>query len=125
MTATVTSPAVAVQVAKKQEPNLIEQVISVIEGLDLKVLESSASIEDIDLRRNEIAKHLIEVATKKSLLKGIKSVSTMREKVYDTLAVKTASSRKMYLALGMKITVIDNLKNKNKLIEITKWRIKA
>ena len=122
MTATITSPAVATQ---KQEPNLIEQVISVIEGLDLKVLESSASIEDIDLRRNEIAKHLIEVASKKSLLKGIKSVSTMREKVYDTLAVKTASSRKMYLALGMKITVIENIKNKDKLIEATKWRIKA
>lgn len=119
-----TPAAIAVPVAKKQEPNLIEQVISVIEGADLRVLESSASIENIDLRRNEIAKHLIEVATNKSLLKGIKSVSTMREKVYDTLAVATASSKKMYLALGMKITAIDNLKNKDKLIEVTKWRIK-
>jgi hypothetical protein len=106
------------------EPNAIEEVISVIEMADLNVLESAKQIEDINLRRNTIAEHLIDVAHQNGLMKSTKKPLTMREKVYNVLATTTSDSRKLYLALAMKTDVLDNIKNKAELIEANKWRIK-
>ncbi len=118
MTAVATSNVVV------QEPNMIEQVLMVIEEMDPAVIESSKQIEDINLRRDTLAKHMIEKAKDLGVMKTTKSPSTMRERVYDILATKTVNSRKIFLALSMKEDVIKGIKNVDKLIEATKWRIK-
>ena len=107
-----------------QEPSQIEEVLKVIENIDLNVLESTKQIEDIELRRNEIGKHLIEVAKNLSLMKGVKSPSTMREKVYDVIAAKTSASKKLFAKFSLNVSILDNVTNLDKLIEATKWKIK-
>jgi hypothetical protein len=106
------------------EKNVIEEVLEVIDLADLNVLESAKQIEDVNLRRNTIAEHLISVAHNSGLLKSVKSPSTMRERVYSVLATKTSDSKKMYLKLGMTKDVLDTVNNVAAVIEANAWRIK-
>ena len=106
------------------EKNVIEEVLEVIDMADLNILESAKQIEDVNLRRNTIAEHLIQVAHNAGLLKSVKSPSTMRERVYSVLATKTSDSKKMYLKLGMTKDILDTATNVAAIIEANAWRIK-
>ena len=77
---------------KESDIDVITSLLDVIDNVDIKQVEKLASIDDTELKRSNIAKHIIDVAHKLNALKSVHSVSTMRELLYSLIAVETKKS---------------------------------
>ena len=98
-----TSKATVVE-SKKEEKQEVKDIITtlldVMEAIDVDALNKVKEEQDTELRRSGIANLIIKTAHASNQLAGIKTVSTMREVVYNLLATDTQRSQAFHRELG-------------------------
>jgi hypothetical protein len=77
---------------KKEEVNLIDALLKVIDAVDTKAIDNASKETDTELLRSNLAKLVIDTAHKLNELKSVSSVSTMREMLYNLIAIETKKS---------------------------------
>ncbi len=76
--------------------NVIDAILESIETLEAGRIETLSKEADTEIRRSNLAKAVIDAAHKLNELKGIKSVSTMRETLYNLIAMDTNKSKEFH-----------------------------
>ena len=85
-------------------PDVITSVLNSIKHIDAGSLEKASKLEDTEMRRTALAKLIMNSAHKNEMLKGVKSVSTMREILYNLIAVKTLRAKEFHKNLNAKLS---------------------
>jgi hypothetical protein len=86
-------------VEPKDDITALLESIDVIEPTEIEKL---AKLDDTELLRSNIAKLVLDIAHKLGELKSIRSVSTMRELMYNLIAIETEKSIKFHKELEAK-----------------------
>lgn len=86
------------QVEKQEEEQLnqLEALLRAASEVDPKAFEECFSDPDIELVRSRIAKLVLNTAHNLELLQSVKSISTMRELMYNMVATDTKKAKEFH-----------------------------
>ena len=82
----------------------LDEVLQAISLTDSATVSTLAKETDTELRRSNIASLIISTAHHHDLLKSIRKVSTMRELLYNLLAVKTKKAKEFHREQEAKVS---------------------